>query len=70
MYAKFNGCSESQIKWGGTDDPAGLLEVGEIYKVDDLIVRSYHTKVILAAFPEHRFNSVCFDIKKDKRELV
>lgn len=50
-----------QVRWGGNDDPRGLLEPGAEYEVKDVEVHSQHTKVYLCAHPHKRFNSVHFD---------
>lgn len=57
---RFNGdVSREQIQWGSNTDPAGLLEPGEVYEVDRIEVRSWHTRVFLKGFEGH-FNSVWF----------
>ena len=67
IYAKkgtkvrFNGCDESQWKYGGHDDPTGLLEVGKEYTVDHTVVHDFNTQVFLEEFPDKDFNVVCFD---------
>jgi len=53
--------SESQIQWGGNDDPNGLLEIGKPYQVDEIEVHSWHTKIILKDFPGKKFNDAGFD---------
>ena len=53
--------SQSQIQWGGHQDPTGLLVPGETYTIDRIEVRSYHTKVYLVDYQGKSFNSVWFD---------
>lgn len=53
--------SIAQIRWGGNDDPNGVLEVGEEYTVDHTDVRSSHTKLFLKEFPGKQFNTVWFE---------
>ena len=48
------------VKWGGNDDPRGLLVEGQEYELLEQDVHSWHTKYILAEFPNKRFNSVSF----------
>lgn len=61
MKVRFTECSEGQIRWGGHDDPNGLLIPGEVYEVEKVDVHSWHTKYILKGFPGQVFNSVCFE---------
>jgi hypothetical protein len=51
---------DDQVRWGGNDDPRGLLEQGKAYDVEKIEVHSYHTKVFLVEFPGKKFNSVHF----------
>ncbi len=60
MEVTFVGCSKEQIKWGGNDDPKGLLKKGNKYIVTHIESRSYHTKLSLKGI-KGKFNSVCFD---------
>jgi hypothetical protein len=57
---RFIGCSREQIMWGNNDDPNNILEVGKVYKIETVDVRSQHTKLTLEGIPG-RYNSVCFD---------
>ena len=57
---KFIGCSKEQILWGNNTDPNDLLVPGGICYVQQLIVKSSHTKLILRGV-EGKFNSVCFE---------
>jgi hypothetical protein len=59
-YVKFIGCSREQINWGNNTDPEDLLMVNGVYCVQDIIVKSSHTKLILRGV-EGKFNSVCFE---------
>ena len=59
-YVKFIGCTKEQIHWGNNTDPNDLLIYGGIYYVQEMIVKSSHTKLILRGV-EGKFNSVCFE---------
>lgn len=59
-YVKFVGCTKEQINWGNNTDPNDLLIYGGIYYVQQMIVKSSHTKLILRGV-EGKFNSVCFE---------
>jgi hypothetical protein len=56
---KFTGCSDEQVRWGGNDDPRGVLTEGETYEVEKTEVHSWHTKTKLKGV-DGWFNSVCF----------
>lgn len=57
---KYVGATDEQVRWGGNDDPRGLLTEGAEYEVETREVRSWHTKVTLKGVAG-RFNSVCFE---------
>lgn len=59
------GTSDEQVRWGGNDDPRGVLEEGKAYTVIDWEVHSWHTKVTLEEFPDLRFNSASFTVAAD-----
>jgi hypothetical protein len=59
-YVKFVGCTKEQINWGNNTDPNDLLVHGGIYFVQQMIIKSSHTKLILRGV-EGKFNSVCFE---------
>jgi len=59
-YVKFVGCTKEQINWGNNTDPNNLLVHGVIYFVQQMIIKSSHTKLILRGV-EGKFNSVCFE---------
>lgn len=59
-YVKFVGCTREQINWGNNTDPEELLIYGGVYYVQEVIVKSSHTKLILRGV-EGKFNSVCFE---------
>lgn len=61
MKLKYIGASDSQVSWGGCDDPRGLLQESESYAVESIEQHTWHTKIILSAFPSKKFNSVCFE---------
>lgn len=54
------GAFDEQVRWGGNDDPRGLLTEGETYEVDDVEVHSWHTKYALRGFTGKKFNSASF----------
>ena len=53
--------SDDTVRWGGNDDPRGVLEPGKEYFLLVEEVHSWHTKYILAEHPTLKFNSVDFD---------
>ena len=57
----FLGANESQISWGGNDDPNKVLTVGEKYDIESVDVHSWHTKITLVGF-EGVFNSSSFEV--------
>ena len=57
---RFIGESDSQVKWGGNDDPRNCLKEGEIYTVDHTEIHSWHTKVYLQEVGG-RFPSAAFE---------
>jgi hypothetical protein len=59
-YVKFTGCTREQINWGNNTDPDNLLMVNGVYYVQQVIVKSSHTKLVLRGV-EGKFNSVCFE---------
>jgi hypothetical protein len=60
--------SIEQIKWGGNDDPERFLTIGGTYRVRDVQIHSYHTKVFLEGL-EGKFNSVSFRLLENSNEL-
>ena len=59
MEVEFIGASDAQVKWGEGDDPRPLLEVGQIYTVDDTQEHTWHKLYFLEGFAGG-FNSACF----------
>jgi hypothetical protein len=55
------------INWGGNDDPGRFLTIGGLYKVREVEIHSYHTKVFLEDI-EGKFNSVSFRLAREKNE--
>jgi hypothetical protein len=53
------GATDEQVRWGGNDDPRGLLTEGQTYTVEKTEVHSWHTKIKLSGVAGW-FNSVCF----------
>lgn len=72
MKVRYIGSSIDQARWGGNDDPAGLLIEGQEYELLRKEVHSWHTKYTLADFPGKQFNSASFEeittaMTKDER---
>lgn len=59
MKVRFDGCVDSQVRWGGGSDPREYFTIGEVYEVDDIETHSWHTLYYLAGF-DKSFNAVCF----------
>ena len=57
---KFLGCNEHQVRWGNNDEPF-MLKTGDVYIIDNVIVKNWHTKVKLLDIDGY-FNSVCFEV--------
>ena len=55
---RFTGCTEEQRRWGN-HSPADKLVVGELYMIDTIDVKEWHTKLTLKNV-NGSFNSVCF----------
>lgn len=51
---------DSQVKWGGNDDPRMYLVTGVPYTVSNVQIKSWHTKIELEEFPGLKFNHVNF----------
>ncbi len=62
MLVRFIGATDQQVKWGNNDDPRCLLAIDRTYEVFKVEIHSWHTKLELLGFPNHRFNSVCFEV--------
>lgn len=61
--ARYTGnASDTQVRWGGNDDPRDLLEVGKVYDIKRVDVHTWHTKIYLVDFPGMKFNSVHFNL--------
>ncbi len=58
---QYLGCSIEQVRWGNNDDPRSYLIVGRTYQIEEVTVRSQHTKVKLCN-TMGMFNSVCFHV--------
>lgn len=59
-FVKFIGCTKEQVAWGSNTDPQDLLVYGGVYYVQELIVKSSHSKLVLRGV-KGKFNSVCFE---------
>jgi len=53
--------SDSIARYGGNDNPEGILKVGKTYTVDRTEIHSWHTKVYLEEYPGKKFNSNHFE---------
>lgn len=54
--------SAEQVRWGGNEDPIGVLTPGEIYPLERVVIHSWHTKIFLEGIDSGRgFNSVSFE---------
>ena len=62
---RYIGASDTQVKWGGNDDPRLVLSEGETYTISDVDVHSWHTKIELEGIAG-RFNSVSFEGAKNE----
>jgi hypothetical protein len=60
MKVRYIGASDEQVRWGGNDDPRGILMERDTYEVEEREVHSWHTKLRLVGI-EGSFNSVCFE---------
>jgi hypothetical protein len=60
MKAKYLGADIHQIRWGGNDDPRGLLAEGQIYEVERQEAHSWHTKIRLVGI-DGMFNDASFE---------
>jgi len=69
MKVTYTGASDSQVIWGGCDDPREVLTIGDEYEVAKWEVHSWHTKVSLVGIHGKKFNSVCFDLSEDKHAI-
>ena len=59
-WVRYMDCIDEQVKWGGNNDPRGVLKKEELYTVTNVEVHKYHTKLRLEGFPNLQFNSVHF----------
>jgi len=60
---EFIGATDEQVNFGNCDDPRAILSMGSKYKVREVEVHSWHTKITLAGF-KGKFNSVHFKITR------
>jgi len=58
---KYIGCDDSQMNYGGNDDPRDILVIGGTYSISKTEVHSWHTKIYLIGLEKYKFNSVCFE---------
>jgi hypothetical protein len=57
----YTGASDEQVRWGGCDDPRGILEEGKEYVINHTEIHSWHTKVYLEGMEDKRFPSSAFE---------
>ena len=57
---RYTGSIEEQVRWGGNDNPTGILIEGDVYYVERVEIHSWHTKLHLRGV-KGKFNSVCFE---------
>ena len=60
-WVRYVGASDQQVRWGGNDDPRGVLKQGELYTLVNVDVHKWHTKLSLEGIPNLAFNSVHFN---------
>lgn len=61
LRLKYTGnVSEEQIHWGGCTDPREVLTPDKEYEVEEVIVHSWHTKIIVKGI-DGKFNSAWFE---------
>lgn len=58
---RYIGATDDQVRFGGCDDPRGLLVEGGLYGIANEEVHTWHTKYKLSGFGEKRFNSASFE---------
>ena len=61
-FVRYTNCIDEQVKWGGNNDPRGVLKQDGLYTVTDVEVHKYHTKLRLEGHPNLQFNSVHFEV--------
>ena len=61
----YNDAIQEQVRWGNNDDPRGILLPGQTYKIEDIDVHKWHTKLTLHQI-SGRFNSVHFSRYDDE----
>ena len=62
--AIFTGCTKDQIRFGGNDDPNGILIEGQEYIIEDIDIHSHTSRIKLKGI-KGQFNSVCFDFSEE-----
>lgn len=74
MKLKFieDNVSQAQINYGNNSDPREILTVGKEYELENAIICSWHTSIVLKEFPNCKFNSVWFTWSEtdDVSELI
>ncbi|MCB9425894.1 MAG: hypothetical protein H6584_06200 [Flavobacteriales bacterium] len=60
---QFESSTPSQIAWGNNDDPELVLQKNQVYEVEKVQLRSYHTKIHLKGI-EGKFNGDSFRLVK------
>lgn len=58
---RFIGALDSQVQWGGNDDPREFMKEGDIVTLVRQEIHSWHTIYEVEEFPGKVFNSVSFE---------
>ena len=62
MLVRFRGATDEQVRWGGNDDPRGVLRRGQDYEVERVEVHTQHTKYWIGG---RAYNSVHFVVVEE-----
>ena len=60
-WIRYIDATDAQVRWGGNNDPRGVLKEGGLYTVKRVEIHKSHTKLFLDGYPNLRFNSVHFE---------
>ena len=61
---RFLGATDAQVGWSACNDPRIHLKEGESYEIERIVVREWHTEILLKGFPKLWFNDVSFALDK------
>ena len=62
---RFLGATDTQVSWSACNDPRSPLKEGKSYEIERVVVREWHTEVLLKGFPQLWFNDVSFSLEED-----